>query len=177
LKLHLGCGDIHLPGYINIDIRPGPAVDQVADARDLPWPDNSLDEIYACALLEHLGQHEWRAALAHWHAKLKPNGLLRVSVPDFRAICEWYLQTHSFNHLLGLVIGGQRDEYDYHKMIFDFNLLAEGLRMAGFHNIRRYDWRDTVVGDLDIDDFSQAYLPHMDKEYGHLMVLNVEARA
>jgi hypothetical protein len=49
------------------------------------------------------------------------------------------------------------------------------LREAGFANVRRYDWRQTEIGRLGIDDYSQAYLPHMDKESGRLMMLNVEA--
>ena len=60
-------------------------------------------------------------------------------------------------------------------MVFDFATLAEGLEAVGFRNVRRYDWRETDVGKLGIDDYSQAYLPHMDKESGRLMMLNVEA--
>ena len=42
-----------------------------------------------------------------------------------------------------------------------------------FVNVRRYDWRQTIH--KDYDDHSQAYYPHMDKENGLLMSLNVEA--
>ena len=44
---------------------------------------------------------------------------------------------------------------------------------AGFRNLRQYDWRETSHG--DVDDFSQAYIPHLDKEHGRLISLNVEA--
>jgi len=44
---------------------------------------------------------------------------------------------------------------------------------VGFRHIRRYDWRATDHAWLD--DFSQAYLPHLDKERGTLVSLNVEA--
>jgi hypothetical protein len=60
-------------------------------------------------------------------------------------------------------------------MIFDFETLRQGLKEAGFENIQRYDWRGSDVGLLGVDDFSQAYLPHMQKESGRLMMLNVEA--
>jgi len=52
--------------------------------------------------------------------------------------------------------------------------LRGGLEEAGFNNVRRYDWRETDIGHAGIDDYSQAYLPHMDKENGRLMALNVE---
>jgi hypothetical protein len=60
-------------------------------------------------------------------------------------------------------------------MVFDFHTLKAGLEEAGFVSIHRYDWRQTDVGLWSIDDYSQAYLPHMDKGYGKLMALNVEA--
>lgn len=44
---------------------------------------------------------------------------------------------------------------------------------AGFKDVRRYDWRQTEH--KDYDDFSQAYIPHMDKENGLLISLNIEA--
>lgn len=175
MKLHLGCGRVILPGYVNADIQPGPGVNLVCDARALPFADDSLDFIYSCALIEHLGRREWLGALVHWYTRLKLGGTLRLSTADFQAVCEWYLETGSLDHLLGLTVGGQRDIYDWHGMVFDYSLLAFGLRAAGFKNVRRYDWRETIVGELGIDDFSQVYMPHMDKEHGRLMVLNLEA--
>ena len=43
---------------------------------------------------------------------------------------------------------------------------------VGFKNVERYDWRETEHAEFD--DHSQAYLPHMDKENGTLISLNVE---
>ena len=61
-------------------------------------------------------------------------------------------------------------------MIFDERTLKSGLEEAGLVDVRRYDWRETDYGKAGVDDFSQAYLPHMDKDNGRLMVLNLEAR-
>ena len=94
---------------------------------------------------------------------------------DFQACCVQYQERGDLAELLGLLIGGQKDKYDWHGMIFDYKILSKGLAEAGFADIHRYDWRDTELGQLGIDDFSQAYLPHMDKENGRLMMLNVEA--
>ncbi len=70
---------------------------------------------------------------------------------------------------------GWTGKYDRHGMIFDFKLLESGLKEAGFKNIRKYDWRETELAKLGNDDYSQAYLPHMDKENGQLMMLNIVA--
>ena len=57
LKLHLGCGTKHLKDYINIDIRYLPGVDEVNNIRFLRnYKENSVDEIYACHVLEHFGR-------------------------------------------------------------------------------------------------------------------------
>ena len=64
------------------------------------------------------------------------------------------------------------EEAIYHKTIYDFKSMKALLESTGFTNIHRYDWRQTVH--KDYDDFSQAYLPHMNKENGTLMSLNVE---
>ena len=61
----------------------------------------------------------------------------------------------------------------YHRTVYDFETLRSTLQSAGFREVRRYDWRDTVH--KDFDDYSQAYIPHMDKEAGRLISLNVEA--
>lgn len=175
IKLHLGCGHIRLPGYVNIDIMPAKAADLVADLRALPYPDSSVDVVYSCAAIEHLGRREWIGALREWSRILRPGAVLRLSTSDFEAVIARYHERGDLEELLGLLIGGQKDEYDWHGMIFDFATLRRGLHDTGFANVRRYDWRTTEIGALGIDDFSQAYLPHMDKENGRLMMLNVEA--
>ena len=47
------------------------------------------------------------------------------------------------------------------------------LKSLGFSEVKKYDWRKTSHSQFD--DHSQAYLPHMDKENGDLMSLNIEA--
>jgi hypothetical protein len=52
--------------------------------------------------------------------------------------------------------------------------VTRDLNSVGFVDVRRYDWRDTEHA--HVDDYSQAYVPHMDKENGILISLNVECR-
>lgn len=172
-RLHIGCGGKRIPGFVNVDVVAGSAVDVVADARALPFDQESVAEIYSCAVIEHFSRHEWVDVLHHWVSLLEPGGRIYISTADFHKAAAHYLAHGQIEPLLGLVVGGQRDRYDWHGMIFDERLLQEGLESAGIENIRRYDWRDHVVGRLGIDDYSQAYLPHMDKDYGELMMLNL----
>ena len=60
----------------------------------------------------------------------------------------------------------------YHKTTYDFDSLEKVLESVGFNNVEKYDWKTTEHSTYD--DHSQAYIPHMDKENGTLISLNVE---
>lgn len=176
MKLHLGCGPRCIPGFVHIDAQPAPHVDIVGPVERLPMGDNSVSLIYASHVLEHFGRNEYKAVLKEWFRVLKPGGILRLSVPDFAACAAIYYESglaDGLSGLVGLIVGGQRNEHDFHKMIFDEDFLCRELLDTGFRIVRRWDWRETEH--VGIDDFSQAYIPHMQKENGKLMSLNLEA--
>ena len=83
IKVHLGCGHIRLPGYVNVDIMPAKAADLIADLQQLPFEAGSVDLVYSCAAIEHLGRREWVGALREWARVLKPGATLRLSTADF----------------------------------------------------------------------------------------------
>jgi len=176
MKLHLGCGPRHIPGFVHIDVQPAPHVDIVGPIEKLPMDDNSVSLIYASHVLEHFSRNEYESTLHEWFRVLEPDGILRLAVPDFAACAAIYYENglaDGLSGLVGLIIGGQRNEHDYHKMIFDESFLRSILLTIGFREVRLWDWRTTEHS--HIDDFSQAYIPHLDKEHGKLMSLNIEA--
>lgn len=72
-KLHLGCGKVILPGWINLDIAAGDGVDLVFDLErcgelHLPIADDQIQEIRGLHLIEHIDrvlpfmQEMWRIA-------------------------------------------------------------------------------------------------------------------
>lgn len=176
MKLHLGCGSKYIPGFIHVDAQAAAHVDIVGPVEKLPIEDNSVSLIYACHILEHFGRYEFKAVLKEWLRVLEPGGVLRLSVPDFAACAAIYYEcglVDGLTGLVGLVAGGQRNSYDFHKMIFDEEFLSRELWELGFREVRHWDWQTTEH--RNVDDYSQAYLPHLDKENGRLMSLNIEA--
>lgn len=113
-RLHLGCGLITPPDWVNIDgswnarlaqypilqrvltglrLLPQSMVD-VSWSRDilvhnvkrpLPYVTNSVEAVYASHLLEHLYREEANRLLVECFRVLRPGGILRIVVPDLRA--------------------------------------------------------------------------------------------
>jgi predicted SAM-dependent methyltransferase len=174
MKLHLGCGNVHIDGFINIDIRYLSSVDKVDNVRFLrSFEKNSIELIYASHVLEHFSRWDVKSVLARWYDILQERGILRLAVPDFESICKYYLKTKQLRDISGMLYGGQDFEENYHKWIWDFNQIEKEMIEVGFKEIKRYDWRFTEH--KTVDDYSQSYLPHLDKINGELMSLNIEA--
>jgi len=169
IKLNLGSGENIIDGFENIDIFPHEGV-TVGKAEKLDYPDESVDLIYSSHLLEHYPRNVAPDVLSEWYRVLKVGAFLRIAVPDFAKIVEVYQDEGT---IMNMLHGGQRDQNDFHNQSYDEDSLSKILTDTGFINIYRYDWRNTEHA--NIDDYSQAYMPHMDKENGLLMSLNMEA--
>lgn len=174
IKINLGCGQRPLPGFINVDARDIPGIEYPnTRVEDLScFHDNYADHIYACHVLEHVPRSLTFHVLCEWSRVLKPGGMLRVAVPDWDATVEYYNKTGDLENLLNWIYGGREYPENWHYRIFNFQALRTLLAEAGFKRIRKYNWRDTEHAEYD--DFSKAYIPHMDLEHGLLMSLNVE---
>jgi len=171
IKLHLGCGTKHLDGYTNIDIRYLPGVDEVNNIKFLRnYADSSINEIYACHVLEHFGRWEYKDVLRRWFELLKSGGTLRIAVPNFEAICKNYIENKNLKLLMGLMYGGQDYDENFHYVTFDFKTLENELKELGYSEIKLWDTEK-----YEIDDFSKAYIPHKDRT-GMLMSLNIQAK-
>ena len=174
MKLHIGCGKKYLPGYKHLDIIEYDHVDYVCDARRLKMiEDSSVSEIYACHILEHVERGEVADVLQEWCRVMKTAGIIRVAVPNFESIVEEYLEKKDLTSFQGLLYGGQTYDYNFHHIAFDFEMLKKLLEDAGFCSVERYEWCEFLPNDYD--DYSRAYLPHMDVKNGRLMSLNVMA--
>jgi predicted SAM-dependent methyltransferase len=171
--LHIGCGDRYIPGFIHIDVRKLPHVNYVASADKLDMFENdSVDLVYSCHVLEHFRRDQIEDVLKEWYRVLKAGGTLRIAVPDFESVVKVYKKYKDMELTMGLLYGGQDYPENTHFVAFDFSYLKKRLTEVGFKNIHRYDWRKTIH--KDYDDYSQAYIPDMDKEHGLLMSLNLE---
>lgn len=142
LRLHIG-GEQRKEGWRILNAQPGPGVDYVGDCSDLSrFADESVEEIYASHVLEHLGYlDKLPAALAGFHRVLKQGGVARISVPDFEILCRLFLDprlsiSHRF-HVMRMAFGGQVDPYDVHQVGLTYEFLEDFLKQAGFSRVQR----------------------------------------
>jgi predicted SAM-dependent methyltransferase len=175
MKLNIGCGWrnfgeewIHIDGgdYNHLDY---------TDITKLQFEDNSVDLIYASCVIEYFDREEVIDVLKEWMRVLKFGGKLRLSVPDFETMASLYTNGYySIDYFLGPLYGRMPmgEKIIYHKTVYDYKSLSGLLKELGVNNIKKYNWRDTEHAQFD--DHSQAYLPHMDKENGTLIQLNLE---
>lgn len=177
-KLHLGCWHRDFPGFINVDLCDMPHIDFKSNINKLPFIKNSeIDLIYCSHAFEYFDLVEAKDALREWNRVLKTNGVLRLAVPNFEALVEVYKQTKNLKKILGPLYGRMEindNSILFHKTCYDFKSLKTLLEENGFKNIKLYDWRNTEHSEYD--DHSQAYFPHMDKENGILVSLNIECQ-
>ncbi len=174
MKLHLGCGERYIPGFYHVDARNLPHVDEVMSAKQLTSiGDETVTLLYASHVLEHFKRDETEAVLIEWKRVLTAGGILRLSVPDFDALLRIYDTYKDLNLILGPLYGRSDYPENTHHIVFTFDSLSEILRRVGFEVMRRWNWRETEHS--HIDDYSQAYIPHMNKETGIQVSLNIEA--
>src|ERR1035437_9432964 len=143
LKVHLGCGKINIPGFLNVDIDDFPHIRYTHAIDRLPMlKDNSVDLIYCCGTFEYFDRYEVPAVLQEWKRALKTKGILRLSVPNFDAIVKVYRKYHDLDYrgILGPLFGRieiktkKGEEVIYQKTVYDFASLKKVLMSAGFKN-------------------------------------------
>ena len=145
-KLELGCGQRPTPGYLHQDItiQPGVELDFNCPIWEIPLPENSLSEVIALALMEHLRFAEFTEALRHIHQLLRPGGEFLFDLPDIKIWSEYlYYITHgspekspfSREHVFATFWGWQRWPGDEHKCAWLKDDLFQHLHDIGFSDV------------------------------------------
>jgi predicted SAM-dependent methyltransferase len=136
-RLHIGSGSQRIPGFLNVDVRPFPGVDVVADVtQGLRFQD--VEAVFAEHFLEHLPLGKAVDFLCEVHRVLRADGWLRLSTPNL----DWVWWTHyrlegaaadrrAWSLMLNRAFHGWQ-----HRFLWNREMLEETLAACGFEGLR-----------------------------------------
>jgi predicted SAM-dependent methyltransferase len=185
LRVHLGCGNALLDGWVNLDCyppepRPGAQILTLDMRPRLPFASASVSALFSEHFLEHLPFDLVRKRLIPEILRvLEPGGRIRLSVPDGEYFIEQYIACRAGRreplfdenrHGKTAMTMLNEVAHSYgHYFLYDFETLAAVLSEAGFVDIQR-----SGPGQTEVDVFQG--LDRMDP-WRTAMSLYVEARA
>jgi len=133
--------------------------------RRLPYPDHSVDAIYASHVWEHLHLNVAKRVTLECARILKPGGILRVVVPDVRVFIRTYLETDADHAVVRLneALGYQDLErvdslfrrfyvaltqLHQHKFMYDEKYLIRLFAESGFVSVSRRECFDSGIPEI-----------------------------
>lgn len=145
MKLNLGCGEQYADGWTNVDHAGSPhRKDLEVDLTgELPWPEESVDMIYAGHLLEHLTLDQCHELLTKLYWCTKPGGGLMVVGPDVNVAARLQDEGHVLEVPLDqLRFGAGRWHGDVHRWECTHPRLVTLVADAGWNNVRALNIED-----------------------------------
>ena len=141
MKLHIGGKEIK-EGWKILNIQKFKGVDFIGDISDLSqFDENSIDEIYASHVLEHVPQKKIKETLQGIYRVLKIGGKFYVSVPDMDLLCRIFIDPKAppkvKMQVMRIIFGGQIDEFDFHYFGWNIQFMNDFLISSGFKNLER----------------------------------------
>ncbi|MFZ0964137.1 MAG: methyltransferase domain-containing protein [Terriglobia bacterium] len=124
----------------------------------IPLPNESLDGVYSCHVLEHLDLSEAELFLSEIHRVLRPGGIIRLVLPDLRRRAEKYMadgdadafmeslnmreySVRSLRATLRMLILGDKE----HIWMYDSQSLVRLLQRARFVDAREMAPGETMI--------------------------------
>jgi SAM-dependent methyltransferase len=158
-RLNWGCGNWRPEGWINSDIEAGPGIDLVCDIRDgLPLADDSIDYIVSVHALPEIAYGELIPVLQEMRRVLRPDGVLRLCLPDLDKAIEAYQAGKSGYFVIGDIewkdIGAKMITqiiwYGRARTPFTYGFAKELLEKAGFTSVAECSFKQTASPYPDI---------------------------
>lgn len=168
-RLDIGSGKRPTPGHDTLDKNPERMPTYTFDLTIEDWPiqEGLYDEVLLIHVLEHLPMSKVDQVLKRVLTIMKPDGVLRIHVPNGPLVAKTYLAQPEQLFKLQMAIYGMEAESDpvfSHKVLYDFSMLETVLRSAGFSKMEEVT--------QDYEDFHDPHWMWM----GGRLSLKVRAR-
>lgn len=158
--LQIGCGENLLEGWLNTDLHPQNGAFKLDATEPFPFKANTFDAIFSEHLFEHLKYDDGKRMLQECFRVLKPEGILRLTLPtlDFllklynepdkelhQRYAEWSLRHYDAQAYVDFASQGKPIPMSIivnnfmhlwgHQFLYDKLTLRMVLENVGFHNI------------------------------------------
>lgn len=137
-----------MPGYEVLDAKPiyGGIITNIEESEKWPVDDNTYDEVLAIHVLEHIAPKKVDFFFKEVLRVLKPGCRFRVHVPSGEVIAKAFVEIPARRAGMQICLYGVADEFDQHKFLYCYTLLAEVFSRNGFTDIlevtENRDFRD-----------------------------------
>jgi predicted SAM-dependent methyltransferase len=177
LYLNIGCGENIINNYDNLDFYSISNFFKkkiiMSDIRyPLPFYENSYLGVFCSHTIEHLDYAHAKQLLNEIKRILKPNGIVRIAVPDLEKYVEFYLnkkpfgEKQKFNEFYNFYNGCEAiwflTNYNYHLSLWDKEMLINELKDSGFLNIRVCKFQSgldvNLLKDIKVRDHESLYI-------------------
>ncbi len=142
MRLHLGCGETYLKGYVNVDFPPsehlvmtGVRPDLEADLTKLSYAPETVSEVRLHHVFEHFRRATALRLLIDWYGWLDDRGVLHIETPDFDRTAREFFQTGDSATravLLRHLYGSHEADWAVHCDGWDQSRFEETLRALGY---------------------------------------------
>ena len=135
VRLHLGSGDRHWPGWLNIDVVGDP--DILSDVRKINLDDECADEISAIHLFEHIERKDVLSTVAEWKRLLKRNGTISLEMPCLDHVMDLWNQGLRSQCAIGRALFGIDEPPTMrHHWCYSKQEIVDLLERSGFEDIK-----------------------------------------
>ena len=169
-KLHIGCGEHVLSGWLNTDYEPElPMVTHLDARQHFPFKEETFDYIFSEHMIEHVSYWDGVKMLTECFRVLKRSGKVRISTPDLAFLIDLTrpdksdLQRAYIKWAVNAFTPGAPDDNEAfvinnfvrnwgHTFIYDEKTLRGAMASAGFTAITKcdlYESTDAALRNLE----------------------------
>ncbi len=175
-RLHVGCGHVRLPGWLNIAYEKKEEYGRIIFQNGIyylnynllkPWPvdEGSIDFIAASHFIEHLDLNNGMEFSKNSFRALKTGGVIRLSCPNLELYAKNYIERNrnffdnpkirewcTFKNVatFGEIFAAKAyDSGGSHKWFYDFESLKHILESAGFKQVKKVGRLEGQTPDLE----------------------------
>ncbi|TXE17131.1 methyltransferase domain-containing protein [Psychroserpens burtonensis] len=136
--LNLGCGSAFHKDWINLDfVSNSDAVQAHNLLEGIPFEHNSMDAVYHSHVLEHFSKVDGYKFIQECYRVLKPQGVIRIAVPDLEIIAREYLK-----NLEQALSGNEEAKNNYRWIVLE--LFDQMIRNKSGGNMKSYLYQETI---------------------------------